>query len=168
MARTVLFAEVGPADFKRLADMPSLIRNGPSEAESFYLLPPILYPDGKTYIKIGGDPDDLVLGSEPEIRAWFRSGGRAEAARHLADHLAAILPDFTPASTHFSPCVVSKTQTDYPYIGFVESDRVAVLTGGNGMAAKSSDEIGRLGASLMLDGAVDAEGYSQSFAPVFA
>ncbi|TCM58608.1 glycine/D-amino acid oxidase-like deaminating enzyme [Rhizobium sp. PP-F2F-G48] len=168
MARTVLFAEVAEADRDRLSAMPSLIRNGASEADSFYLLPPIRYPDGKTYIKIGGDPDDLQLRDEAAIRSWFRSGGRAAAAAHLARHLADILPDFMPASTHFSPCVVSLTETGYPYIGYVESDRVALLTGGNGMAAKSCDEIGRLGASLILDGKVDGEGYSQSFAPVFA
>ncbi|SER54450.1 FAD-dependent oxidoreductase [Rhizobium sp. NFR03] len=168
MARTVLFAEVAETDRERLSAMPSLIRNGPTEAESFYLLPPILYPDGKTYIKIGGDPDNLQLRDEAHIRSWFRSGGRAEAAAHLARHLADVLPAFTPASTHFSPCVVSLTETGYPYIGYVSSDRVAVLTGGNGMAAKSCDEIGRLGASLILDGKVDGEGYSQSFAPVFA
>lgn len=168
MARTVLFAEVAETDRERLSAMPSLIRNGPTEAESFYLLPPILYPDGKTYIKIGGDPDNLQLRDEAHIRSWFRSGGRGEAAAHLARHLADVLPAFTPASTHFSPCVVSLTETGYPYIGYVSSDRVAVLTGGNGMAAKSCDEIGRLGASLILDGKVDGEGYSQSFAPVFA
>ncbi|MCD7110754.1 FAD-dependent oxidoreductase [Rhizobium sp. DKSPLA3] len=168
MARTVLFAEVAEADRERLSLMPSLIRNGPTEAESFYLLPPILYPDGKTYIKIGGDPDDLALGDEGAIRSWFRSGGRGEAAAHLARHLADILPDLAPVSTHFSPCVVSLTQSGYPYIGYVESDRVAVLAGGNGMAAKSCDEIGRLGASLILDGAVDDDGYTQSFAPIFA
>lgn len=168
MARTVLFAEVAAADTERLSAMPSLIRNGPTEAESFYLLPPIRYPDGKTYLKIGGDPDDLMLRDEGEIRSWFRSGGRGRAAAHLARHLADILPDVAPASTSSAPCVVSLTQTGYPYIGYVESDRVALLTGGNGMAAKSCDEIGRLGASLILDGQVDGEGYSQSFAPVFA
>jgi sarcosine oxidase len=167
MARTVLFAEVAEADRARLADMPSLIRNGPSEPESFYLLPPIRYPDGRTYIKIGGDPDDLVLEDERAIRAWFRSGGRSGAARHLAEHLHSVLPGFKPASTHFAPCVVTQTTTGHPYIGYAVPDRVAVLTGGNGAAAKSSDEIGRLGASLILNGRVDTEGYSQDFAPVF-
>ncbi|MGG2476361.1 FAD-dependent oxidoreductase, partial [Rhizobium sp. BR5] len=40
-------------------------------------------------------------------------------------------------------CVVSKTPSGYPAIGFTASPRIAVLTGGNGTAAKSSDEIGR-------------------------
>lgn len=168
MARTVLFAEIAEHDRDRLVAMPSLIRNGPTDADSFYLLPPIAYPDGKTYIKIGGDPDDCVLHDEAAIRSWFRSGGRPHAAAHLARHLSAILPDFVAASLHFSPCVVTLTETGYPYVGYVESDRVALLTGGNGMAAKSCDEIGRLGASLILDGKVDLEGYNQSFAPVFA
>ena len=73
-ARTVLFAEVAQADLPRFAGMPSLIGSALEQDESYYLLPPIRYPDGKHYIKIGGDPSDINIGSEPEVRAWFREG----------------------------------------------------------------------------------------------
>ncbi|RVN77920.1 FAD-dependent oxidoreductase, partial [Sinorhizobium meliloti] len=53
-----------------------------------------------------------------------------------------------------------------PYIGFV-SDRIAVLTGGNGQAAKSSDEIGRLGAVLVADGRLEADEYETDFAVAY-
>ena len=44
----------------------------------------------------------------------------------------------------------------------------AVLTGGCGAAAKSCDEIGRLGAKLIVDGAIGDEGYDADFKPVFS
>ena len=56
------------------------------------------------------------------------------------------------------------TAHGYPYAGFVEGGRIALLAGGNGAAAKSSDEIGRLGARLLLDGALGDEGYQSDFA----
>ena len=48
-------------------------------------------------------------------------------------------------------CAVSKTPSEMPYIDMVD-DRVGVATGGNGLAAKSGDEIGRLGALTLLGG----------------
>ena len=47
-------------------------------------------------------------------------------------------------------CVVTVTKTDRPYIDKVHA-QLGVAIGGNGYAAKSSDEIGRIAASMMLD-----------------
>ncbi|APG85106.1 N-methyl-l-tryptophan oxidase [Sinorhizobium americanum CCGM7] len=157
-ARTVLFAEVGPDDLARFGAMPSLICAAPDQHQSYYLLPPVAYADGKHYIKIGGDPTDRILADEAAVREWFRGSASAEAAAHMRGLLACLMPGFEPESTHFSPCVTTFTRHGYPYIGFA-SDRVAVLTGGNGQAAKSSDEIGRLGAVLALKGRLDAGEY---------
>ncbi len=166
-ARTVLFAEVAEADLPRFAGMPSLIGSALQQDESYYLLPPIRYPDGKHYIKIGGDPSDITIASEPEVRAWFRGEANQFAADHMAGLLSRAMPSFKPASLRWSPCVTTFTRHGYPYIGFADSDRVAVLTGGNGMAAKSSDEIGRLGAQLLLGGVLDAPEYDTDFAVCF-
>jgi glycine/D-amino acid oxidase-like deaminating enzyme len=68
-----------------------------------------------------------------------------------------------PATLKWRPCVTTFTRHGYPYIGFTGSDRIAVLTGGNGMAAKSSDEIGRLGAILIEKGQLDAPEYETDF-----
>ncbi|MCA1367590.1 FAD-binding oxidoreductase [Bradyrhizobium sp. BRP14] len=165
-ARTVLFAEVGPDDLAGFAGMPSLIGAAPEQDRSYYLLPPVAYANGRHYIKIGGDPTDRILKSEPAIREWFRGSGSAEAADHLRGLLAGVMPGLRPVSTHFSPCVTSFTRHGYPYIGFV-SARVAVLTGGNGQAAKSSDEIGRLGAALVMDGRLQADEYETDFAVAY-
>ncbi|WP_275783519.1 NAD(P)/FAD-dependent oxidoreductase [Pararhizobium gei] len=163
-ARTVVFAEVAEADLPRLSGIPSLITSAPEQDESYYLLPPILYPDGKWYIKIGGDPSDIDLQDEAGIRTWFRGEGNRAAVDHMAGLLKGAMPSFTPAKFAWAPCVTTFTRHGYPYIGFAGSDRIAVLTGGNGMAAKSSDEIGRLGATLLANGVLDAPEYETDFA----
>ncbi len=163
-ARTVVFAEVGEAQRAEYAAMPSLIGSSSAQEESYYLLPPILYPDGKFYLKIGGDPSDIALDTEADIRAWFRRGQNSMAADHLLSVLRRVIPGLDPASIHATPCVTTFTRHGYPYIGFAGKGRVVALTGGNGAAAKSSDEIGRLGASLALDGVLDAAEYGTDFA----
>ncbi|WEZ83080.1 FAD-dependent oxidoreductase [Rhizobium sp. 32-5/1] len=163
-ARTVLFAEIDDAQRADYAAMPSLIGSSSTQEESYYLLPPVLYPDGKFYLKIGGDPSDLVLDTEADIRAWFRRGENPDAADHLLAVLRRVIPRIEPTCIHSAPCVTTFTRHGYPYIGFVGEGRIAALTGGNGAAAKSSDEIGRLGASLLLDGALDAPEYATDFA----
>ena len=162
--RTVIFAEVGEADLPAYAGMPCWIDESGDPKDHFYLLPPIRYPDGRWYIKIGGDPTDIVLNSDADIRAWFKTDGDPGAIAHLRRVLAAAMPGLTPRSWVSTPCVTTYTAHGYPYAGFVEGDRIALLAGGNGAAAKSSDEIGRLGARLVLDGALGDEGYATDFA----
>jgi hypothetical protein len=58
--------------------MPSLIVHGADGIDDFYMLPPIRYPDGKIYMKIGGDPDDVRLGRSRSCGPGSgRMGGRA-------------------------------------------------------------------------------------------
>lgn len=166
-ARTVFFAEVAAGDLPAYAHMPSLIGAAPEQEKSYYLLPPVSYADGTHYIKIGGDPTDRVLDSEPEVRAWFRGSAGAGAAAHMGGLLAEVMPGFAPVSTHFRPCVTSFTRHGFPYIGFAGDDRIAVVTGGNGQAAKSSDEIGRLAAKLVAEGRIDDQAYETDFAVAF-
>jgi sarcosine oxidase len=52
-------------------------------------------------------------------------------------------------SLHTDSCVTTFTPTGQLYVDKLEGGRIGVVVGGNGSAAKSADEIGRLGA-LML------------------
>lgn len=164
--RTVAFFEIPDADLPDYAGMPSLIHQPDDPVDHIYLLPPVRYSDGKTYLKIGGDPHDLWLRSEPEIRAWFRSGGRISTRNHLQRIIGQILPSLAEAPISMAACVTSFTPANYPAIGYA-SERIAVLSGGCGAAAKSSDEIGRLGAELILHGHIVDEAYGDVFQPVF-
>lgn len=164
--RTVAFFEIAEADLAAYTAMPSLIHQPDDPRDHIYLLPPVRYPDGRAYLKIGGDPDDLLLATEPEVRAWFRGGGRETTRDHLKRIVGQIVPGLANAPVSMAACVTSFTPDNYPAIGFA-SDRIAVLTGGCGAAAKSSDEIGRLGAELLQHGAIQDDAYGAVFAPVF-
>ncbi|MBY3156936.1 FAD-dependent oxidoreductase [Rhizobium laguerreae] len=164
-ARTVTLFEVSDADAARLAAMPSLILRAPGI--DIYLLPPIRYPDGKFYLKIGGDPDDLALRDDTEMRAWFKTEGRDMVRAHLKRIVEGLVPDMVPLSISTAACVVSHTESGYPMIGYSSSPEIAVLTGCAGTSAKSSDEIGRLGAELLLSGGISGQGYSTDFTPQF-
>ncbi|MGE7368210.1 NAD(P)/FAD-dependent oxidoreductase [Neorhizobium sp. NPDC001467] len=157
--RTVSFFEIDEAQMAAFAGMPSLIWRWTDAAEGIYMLPPVRYPDGRFYLKIGGDPNNVELRSEPEIRAWFRSGGRESTHRHLASVVAKLVPEVDLSRSSMAACVTSFTPTGYPAISMV-SDRTGVLTGGCGAAAKSSDEIGRLGAELLFHGRIEDDVYA--------
>ncbi len=164
--RTVAFFEISDEDLAAYSGMPSLIHQPDDPTDHIYLLPPVRYPDGKTYLKIGGDPDDLQLETEPEIRAWFRRGGRLTTRDHLRRIISDLVPTLADAPLSMAACVTSFTPENYPAIGFA-SDHIAVLTGGCGAAAKSSDEIGRLGAEFIQHGRIIDEAYGDVFRPVF-
>jgi sarcosine oxidase len=165
--RTIALFEIPEDELPRYAGMPSLIYEPKNPRNHIYLLPPVRYPDGKTYIKIGGDPDDLAVKSDPEIRAWFRSGGRESVQTHFSHIIETLIPTIDRSRISMAACAVAKTPTGYPAIGFTSSPNIAVTTGGCGTAAKSSDEIGRLGAELLLAGQLDDAGYSTDFRPTF-
>ena len=151
MARTVAFFGVSETEAARLSALPPLIYLH-AHGDGPYLLPPIRYPDGRWYLKMGGDPVDRPLGSPEEIGDWFRSGGDQEVARDLGEQLRERMPGLRIAATHHAACVTSFTPEDRARIGMI-SDRIGVATGGCGRGAKCSDELGRLGAETVLGNA---------------
>ncbi|CAN7252290.1 NAD(P)/FAD-dependent oxidoreductase [Rhizobium sp. LjRoot254] len=165
--RTVAFFEVDAEEAARLAAMPALISKREDVMLGIYMLPPIRYPDGRFYLKIGGDPVDIPLLEESDVRAWFRTEGDADTRGHLIANMNALVPDLKVASIHTSSCVTSYTPTGYPAIGWTSAPSIAVMAGGCGAAAKSSDEIGRLGAELLLHGRIIDQAYRADFTPQF-
>ena len=142
--RTHLLAETAVRD-----ELPSLILGQPPDErlEGLYWVPPTRYPDGHTYLKIGGS-----LASDPtitpdELVDWFHGDGDPTEIDALRRSLATLLPDLRVQAWRTTPCVYTGTESEHPMIGWV-NDRVAVAIGGNGSAAKSSDELGRLASTL--------------------
>jgi sarcosine oxidase len=150
-ARTIVLMELGPDDVSRLRGMPSVIYKPRDPDYSCYILPPIQYPDGKYYLKIGGSPNDPQLQSLEELGAWFRSRGRQAAVEHLTSKLHAVIPNLRPRAVRSESCVTSYSPTPYLYAGKLDGGRVGVLTAGAGSSAKSADEIGRMGALMILN-----------------
>jgi len=59
--RTVAMFRLGAGEVQRLAGMPSMRCFGP-KGEDPYILPPIPYPDGQTWLKLGGDGESALPG----------------------------------------------------------------------------------------------------------
>ncbi len=146
-ARTVAFFELSEAEAARLKSMPSLVYEA---LEDPYLLPPIRYPDGKIYIKLGGDPEDVRLDGPGAVGDWFRAGGNAQVRDRLEEMIRTLMPSLKIDSVSMDACVTSWTADRLPEIRAL-GDRLAVCTGGNGAGAKCSDELGRRGAALILE-----------------
>jgi sarcosine oxidase len=153
-ARTAALFRLGAAEVQRLAGMPSMRCLGP-KGENPYILPPIPYPDGQTWLKLGGDPVDLPLESEADIKDWFRSGGSIHVADGLQKQILDRIRDLNFEERRVVPCMTTYGDTGLPRIGPL-SERVAVAFGCYGKSAKCSDELGRLGGMALL-GEVKAE-----------
>ena len=153
-ARTVAMFRLGAAEVQRLAGMPSMRCLGP-KGDNPYILPPIPYPDGETWLKLGGDPVDLPLESEADIKDWFRSGGSLPVADRLQTQIIERIRDLKFEERRVVPCMTTYGDTGLPCIGPL-SERVTVAFGCYGKSAKCSDELGRLGGMALL-GEVNAE-----------
>ena len=170
---TILLAEVGAGEIQRLRNMPAIISSFANPAvASLYMLPPVPYPDGKTYIKLGpsGHPAEPFFDARHDPDAlldWFHSDGLPEVAAHLREALHAMLPGLRVESCHSVPCLITNTAHGNPYIDALDDERVYVTTGGNGYSAKSSDAIGRLGARLCATGEWPSDLDREDFRAVF-
>lgn len=147
-ARTVALFRLGTTEMQRLSGMPSMRCFGP-KGETPYILPPVLYPDGQTWLKLGGDPVDIRLESGADIQNWFRSGGSDSVADELQRQILDRIPALAFEERRVAPCMTTFTRSGLPCIGPL-SERVTVASGGCGAAAKCSDELGRLGGLAML------------------
>jgi len=147
LARTAVLLEVDAAEAERLHRMPTLIWLEPG-GEDPYLLPPIRYPDGRTYIKMGGDRIDVELKDREALGAWFRSDGSAEVGEMLEGMVRARMPEVAILSRRTFPCVTTYTPENIAMIRMI-SDRVGVATAGCGRGAKCSDDLGRLGGEMI-------------------
>lgn len=161
-ARTIAFFELDDAEAARLRAMPSVVYIPPDLVTDPYILPPVRYPDGKTYIKIGGDPVDRELSGVAEMKDWFRTDGDPEAGAYIRDQLLRLMPDLSYRAVTYGSCATSFTPHGNPLI-YHQTDRLMALTGGNGAGAKCADELGRLGALVAMGEDIPADRYSGSF-----
>ncbi|MGB3408766.1 MAG: FAD-dependent oxidoreductase, partial [Jannaschia sp.] len=125
-ARTIAFARLSEAERLRLADLPSLIWVPEGWDYDLYMLPPVRYPDGRWYLKIGGEVDSARIQSADEMAAWFHGAGDAAVGARLLEEMRRVLPGLDVAAAHTEPCAVAWTETGYPYID-AAGDGVTVL-----------------------------------------
>lgn len=158
-SETIILARVPATGAERLQRMPTVIYQIESPVlADIYLLPPIRYPDGRFYVKMGCNTSaDQTLRTLEEMQAWMTRGDSNVVAHEMATAVRQIIPGLGAHSWQTKRCLITYTPHGKPFIGEVETGRVYVATGGNGSSAKSSDAIGRLAADLVVNGKWAAE-----------
>jgi len=150
-AAMIMESEVAPGTE---AAYPTTLYAKTDGEEEFWglLMPPIVYPNGRSYIKtMDGYYGPAPLEGYEVLGNWSRSNGHEDHHEVLRRALREVFPSLDLLSTHFKPCLIMDTASHYPYIDMVD-DRIGLVVGGNGKAAKSSDEIGQLAASMIATG----------------
>jgi len=147
-AAMIMESEISP-EIK--ASYPTTLYAKTDGEEDFWglLMPPVTYPNGRSYIKtMDGYYGPAPLEGHEELGAWNRSNGHEDHHRVLQRALHEVFPSLDVFSTRFKPCLIADTASHYPYIDMID-DRIGIVVGGNGKAAKSSDEIGRMAAEMI-------------------
>ncbi|XP_033112508.1 peroxisomal sarcosine oxidase-like isoform X2 [Anneissia japonica] len=112
----VLLLEMSSNDVERLKSMPSLIYRPNDPSNACYILPPIRYPDGKYYLKIGHSGwGNKALSTNDAIVNHFRTRGPSSVGLQLYKILKKIMADFNVLSIKYDSCVSGKTATGYLY-----------------------------------------------------
>ncbi|MBT6598053.1 MAG: FAD-binding oxidoreductase [Bacteroidetes Order II. Incertae sedis bacterium] len=126
-----------------------------------YVLPPVLYPDGVYYIKIGADHDRDIHATDVEgYHEYMTSPGSMVTKRALHDLILKLIPDLRGLNTTSRPCLLTYTQSGKPIIDQLDAGHF-VAVGGCGKSAKSSDQIGKLAANMVLSNPWE-KGFTQS------
>ena len=154
---TALFYSVEGAVAEALAAMPGMLWYPDAPGSHFlYTVPPTRYPDGRTYVKIGGIRESGPLDGSDEIDRWHGTDGGDLESDLLREWVDGHVPVLTGCDSHSIGCVITEVASACPMIAEVMSDTVFVATGCAGAAAKSCDEIGRLAAVLTARGEWDS------------
>jgi glycine/D-amino acid oxidase-like deaminating enzyme len=149
-----LMAELDHRQAAGLRAMPCAIRTiiHPQLAD-LYALPPIRYPDGRIYLKLGVNTmADRWLPDPAAVHAWYRHGDSAGPLPALREVLADLLPGIRVRSWQSRRCADAYTAHRRPYIDVLEPGRVIVALGGNGRGAQAADAIGHVTAQLAMTG----------------
>lgn len=169
-SETIILAEVSQVDAARLGAMPAVDYDlSTPELDDIYLTPPLRYPDGRTYLKMGCNTAvDHWFDGLDAMQAWFRSGDSDRVRAAMTEALRSFMPDVTPQSVQTRRCIVTYTRHGHPYIGPVAGDRICVAVGGNGTGAHASDGVGYLAAHYLHNGRFPAGFDAATFVPVWA
>ena len=168
-SETTLHARVPESEAERLAAMPTVGYEIESATlDGIYMAPPLRYPDGHYYIKLGCDTiADQTLPDYAAMTDWMRHGNSDIVANDILAALLAIMPGLQVEVFASKRCLVTYTPHRKPYLDQID-ERLFIATGGNGSSAKCSDTLGFLAAQLLTDQAWPATFERQDFQAIFA
>lgn len=145
--RTTVLVRIEGEATEALRGMPTML----DSKTGAYILPPIRYPDGHLYLKIGvGTPADPRFSELGGLQSWFKGTGDERDRQNFTARLKALFPVLQGcAHWHTDTCATTYTASGLPLVDFAGHPRVALAVGGCGKGAKGSDEWGRIGAMLI-------------------
>ncbi len=109
-----------------------------------YLVPPVQYPDGKYYLKVGSNSvHDPFFETAADLRQWIRAGEYTATHQAQVRLLNELFGDMEWLGISSMPCVITRTPSKVPEMPHLHP-RVTALVGCNGSLAKSGDTMGRL------------------------
>ena len=148
----VLMAQLPTSEVTRLQGMPPIVCMADSDKlADVYILPPLPYPDGHHYLKLGANTiADNYVQTAAEICAWYREGHSDIMLADMQHLLLTIFPNLQVTEWHTQRCVITRTAHGQPYIDVITPGRIYSAIGGNGQGAKVADAIGELAAQLTL------------------
>lgn len=144
----VLFALLDDSAAAKINMRPFVVHGRVGRIADIYCVPPLRYPDGRWYLKLGANTarDDAV---EPnDIDRWYREGDSAAAAPDLIDAFRDLLPNVPAQAFHTERCVITYTPHGRPFVDQMD-DGLYVALGGNGHGASWADGVGALAAALV-------------------
>lgn len=142
-SETIVLAEVSAHTAKLLENMPSLLYEiTRPEYDSIYLIKPLLYPDGKYYLKMGANlKEDVYLTSSDDVKNWFNTLPSNWQKETLSGILETLFPGVQFLSYQVKPCLITYSDSKDPIIERLDNG-LFVCTAGNGYGAMCSDAIG--------------------------
>ena len=167
-SETTIWVKVNEEEAQRLSSLPPLLyKIDEPEVQDIYLIRPLKYPDGNFYLKMGANiPNDIYFNSLPEIQEWFKNGNKNDNRPELVKALKSILPGISIEEVHEKSCIVCYTKHNKPYIGPIEKE-LFVAAGGNGYGAMSSDTLGKIAATVLLENQFPDGFSAKDFEPIF-
>ncbi len=161
---TVVYGEIANQQLPSLKGMPSLsYRYGNDQMRYIYFMPPVLYPDGKHYVKIGHSFGDSLPINRESLTKWFQSDGDMNRVEWLTDTLKSLIPGIKFKSFSSKSCVTSRSPTGKQYIDQFEDTQIFSLLADNGQCAKSADELGCIAKEFVLNGSFPKQFNKEDF-----
>ncbi|MCX6016843.1 MAG: FAD-binding oxidoreductase [Chloroflexales bacterium] len=148
-SETVTLGRVSATTAARMATMPSMMVDCVSDVISdAYLTPPLQYPDGEWYFKLGSNSiHDLFFDTLPGLQQWIKNSDMKATQLAQIALLNQLFAGVEWLEFTSLPCVITRTPDGVPTISNVHP-RVTAVVGCNGSLAKSGDTIGRVAFEL--------------------
>jgi len=164
---SVLFAQLDESVASAITMRPTVFHGRTGKVEDIYTLPPIRYPDGRWYLKLGANTVHDRSADPRSVDDWYRAGGSGAQA-DLEEAFAVVFPEVTPRAFHLERCVITYTPNGRPFIAKLGVPGLYIAAAGNGHGASWADGAGELAARMVNGEAWPSEGDGRLNAADFA